>query len=89
MSLQDITYGEGSEPSKDHWLNPIAMATLQAAVGRRDERVTLNNVEYALTYDHLIGRNKTVCIHISRTDGQYAPRGYISVKRIEQFSFED
>lgn len=82
------------EDVKDRdWLNPIAMSTLQKAVKRKDKRVILNGVEFAITY----GIKTTFkasgeireSVKLKRTDGEFAPFGYVPIKTIKEFVFEE
>ena len=74
------------------WMNPISMSQLQAAVKKRAKTVHLNGREYAITYG-INFRSKVMdedreCVKLKRTDGGYAPFGYVSMARIMAFTFE-
>lgn len=72
------------------WLNPISMSKLQRAVKRGDETVELNgtifSIEVVEWWSYYDGTRKSV--KLKRVDGQFAPFGYISLKRILSFDFE-
>jgi hypothetical protein len=73
------------------WLNPIAMSALQRAVKGRSERVVLNGTMFAITYGIMWHSNLLPdfeCIRLDRVDGGLVPFGYISRKRIRNFTFE-
>jgi len=80
-----------ARPDRD-WLNPISMSKLQVAVKTREKTVILNDREFAIEYG-ILGYSKVLnstyeCICLRRVDGELAPFGYLSVKRIEEFTFE-
>lgn len=74
------------------WLNPIAMDRLQTAVKGKKTEVVLDGIKYTITYgyrrDYPVSRERVDSIKLSRVDGGFVPRGYISVKRIMEFQFE-
>jgi hypothetical protein len=73
------------------WLNPNAMVILQEAVKNRRKKVTLNEVNYSLEYG-VFFKSKVLesreSVKITRTDGFFAPFGYVTVKRILDFDYE-
>lgn len=80
------------EPKLPRWLNPIAMDQLQQAVRRKRETVVLDGTRYKIKYG-FTRRSKITdeifeSVHLSREDGVLVPRGYVSVKEIENFRFE-
>ena len=90
---QGIPVGEGKSPVKVDWINPISMSMLQKAVKRKAATVVMNGIEYGITYDLYLdlpasGERREV-VKLKRTDGGYAPFGYVSVSRIKRFQFED
>lgn len=89
MEFQKIESYFDSNPDRD-WLNPISMATLQRAVERSRKTVLLNGVEYSI--ERVMWHSKLVgdypVVKLTRTDGEYVPFGYVSVKRIREFDFE-
>lgn len=90
-----VTYMESifdKSPDKQ-WLNPIAMSNLKRAVQKKKDRVILHGIEYRITYGHILTytalRETVESIHLARTDGQFAPRGYVELRRILNFEFEE
>ena len=75
------------------WLNPIAMDRLQTAVKGKKKEVTLDGIKFNITYgyrrDYPVSRESVDSVHLTRADGGFVPRGYISVKRIMDFKFEE
>ena len=75
-----------------HWLNPIAMSSLKRAVQEKRKVVILNGDEFSIQCDY-VWRSKLVdpyeCVVLRRTDGSGVPFGYVSMKRILAFEFED
>lgn len=74
------------------WLNPIAMSQLQAAVKAKKKEAVLDGTRYSITYG-IQFRSKvldtvTESVKLKRTDGQFVPFGYVSMKRIMEFDFE-
>lgn len=78
---------------RNDWLNPIAMSRLQSAVLKNKDRVTLNGIEFSITYKQIFhfpaSDENRECIKLKRIDGAPAPFGYISMKRIREFKFEE
>jgi hypothetical protein len=74
------------------WLNPIAMDQLQTAVKGKKKEVVLDGVKYMIEYgfrrDYPVSKERIDSIRLTRADGGFVPRGYISVKRIMDFQFE-
>jgi hypothetical protein len=74
------------------WLNPIAMSQLQAAVKAKKKSVTLQSGTFIITYGHMFRSQVldtvTECVHLSPERG-FSPCGYISLKKIKDFKFED
>lgn len=66
------------------WLNPINMQIIQGVIKRNEYKVTLDGIEYHITYRPK-GRD---CVLLKRTDGGFAPGGYIEIPRILHFDFE-
>lgn len=89
MEYQKIESYFDTNPDRD-WLNPISMSTLQKAVENKRENVKLNGVEYSI--ELVTWKSKVIgdypVVKLTRTDGFYAPFGYISLKRIREFDFE-
>lgn len=93
--VETVTETEASvfdnRPDRD-WLNPNSMSALKRAVERKDKRVFLNGREYNITYGiewesyKLTGDRE--CIKLKRVDGEMAPFGYVSLKRIREFEYE-
>jgi len=73
------------------WLNPMTMSALQRAIKGRSERVALNEVMFAITY--IMWHSNLLpdfeCVRLERTDGELVPFGYISMRRIRSFKFEE
>jgi hypothetical protein len=75
------------------WLNPLSMSVLKRAVGRKDKAVVLNGHQFDIEYGHsfpskLVTDHDGACIKLKRSDGSYAPFGYVSLARINRFNFE-
>jgi len=72
------------------WLNPISMSQLQRAVKAQAVTVVLNGTQYDIGYGY---KNKahgpSNLIQLKRSDGNFAPFGYIAIQRIMEFNFED
>jgi hypothetical protein len=68
------------------WLNPISMSKLKRALKRKDKTVVLNGNEYSITHGYKF--LDYACIRLKRTDGIYAPFGYVSIDKILRFEFE-
>lgn len=81
-----------SSRSSERWLNPIAMSHLKVAVLAKKKEVTLNGINYSITYGfHRVGAasgEDLESIRLNRTDGQFVPMGYVSMKKIREFDFE-
>lgn len=77
---------------KYDWLNPIAMSELQKAVRKRAATVVLNgtrfDIEYGILWKYAVTED-TECIKLSRADGGYVPFGYVSMKKILDFDFDN
>lgn len=76
-----------AELSKEDWLNPVAMSSLKTATGKRAKTVVLNGITFSLTYGQMIAGEE--CVKVKRTDGEYVPFGYVNLRRIARFQFED
>jgi len=75
------------------FLDPIAMSHLQRAYKGRKKTVILGGIEYSITYGftgtYPVSGEKRDAIRLNRTDGEMVPMGYVSVKRILAFKFEE
>ena len=74
------------------WLNPIAMSQLQRAVRAKKKKVVLNGDEFDITYGIMFHSKVTDSyeqIKLKRSDGSYAPFGYVRLDKILAFDFED
>lgn len=90
---KDITYTSKSlyRPKETDWLNPIAMRELQIAVRGKKKEVVLNGTKFRIEYGYSWKSEydgEHPLVKVSRMDGAYAPFGYISVKRINEYDFE-
>ena len=74
-----------------NWLNPISMSRLQKAVAEDATEIVLEGIRYSITYGHTINFPASgevrECIKLQRTDGQFVPFGYVSLKKIKEFDF--
>ena len=83
---------ERRQSSRD-WLNPISMSRLQRAYNEKKKEVVLEGIRYNITYG--ISRTSKVTgevmesIKLQRTDGEFVPFAFISVKRIVEFDFAE
>jgi hypothetical protein len=76
------------------WLNPISMDRLQSAVKKKAETVILSDghkyiIKYGYRKTYPVSKETVDSIHLHREDGTIVPRGYIDIKRIMNFRFED
>lgn len=79
------------EKRKD-WLDPIGMSQLQRAVQNRSKIAFIHGREYVLEYGHRheskIAESYDL-VKVKRKDGVMAPFGYVSLKKILEFDFEN
>jgi hypothetical protein len=76
------------------WLNPISMDRLQQAVKKKADTVVLADgnqyiIKYGYRKTYPVSKETVDSIHLHREDGTIVPRGYIDIKRIMNFRFED
>jgi hypothetical protein len=81
-----------SEGKREAWLNPIAMRTLQIAVEAKKKQVVLNEITYNITYgvtweSSYDGKHEG--IKLKRADGVLTPFGYVRLRTIQRFQFEE
>jgi len=89
-SEKQASYLDSKRDKSRDWLNPIAMSSLQRACKNRSNTVILNGVEYSITYGEMFKllSGDRECVKLKRTDGHYAPFGYVSLDKIHRFIFE-
>lgn len=86
-----LVTGEDAFRDTKDWLNPVALSVLKGAVEKRAKRVHLNGIEYTIEYDFDFPseyEEDTKCVRLKRVDGEFAPMGYVSYKRLRKFDFE-
>jgi hypothetical protein len=68
------------------------MSALKRAVEKKAKTVILNGHKFDITYG-IVWKYKlsddTECIKLKRSDGSSAPFGYVSVKKILNFEYEN
>jgi hypothetical protein len=74
------------------WLNPISMSKLQRAVKNSADDVVLDdgiryNITYGITRTSKVTGEVLESVKIERTDGQFVPFAFVSLKRIKEFDF--
>jgi len=81
------------DKSNKGFIDPIGMSKLQRAYKGRQSRVVLGGIEYSIEYGFSrvmpVSGERIDSIRLKRTDGGFIPFGYVAVKRILQFKFED
>jgi hypothetical protein len=89
---KEATVFDATTKTNRDWLNPIAMDSLQRAVKGKKTTVILNGISYQIKYGYRrtypVSKETIESIHLTRTDGELVPRGYVSVKEIMNFQFE-
>lgn len=85
---------DASKTTGRDWLNPISMDRLQQAVKKQADRVVLSDGNtYLITYGYRrtypVSKETVDSIRLHREDGTYVPMGYITMKRIQSFKFEE
>ncbi len=77
-------------PDRD-WLNPNSMSALKRAVEKKAKTVTLNgnkfDIIYGIIWEYKLSDDRE-CIKLKRSDGSFAPFGYVSLKKILDFEYE-
>ena len=75
------------------FLDPIGMSNLQRAYKGRKKEVSIGGIKYSIEYGfsrvYPASGERMESVRLKRVDGEFAPMGYVSVKRILQFKFED
>lgn len=91
-STLDVASAFDSRPDRD-WLNPIAMSALKRAVERKENTVWMNGhemkIEYGFSIKLPVSQEKRETVRLTRKDGNYAPMGYVALKTIADFQFEE
>jgi hypothetical protein len=77
---------------KVEWLNPIAMSQLQRAVKSRKTIVEIDGKKFTIEYGHwfeskITDRYEQVLIRPA--DNSMVPMGYVPIRKILAFDFED
>jgi len=80
------------EDMQKDWLNPVAMSMLKNATDKRAKTVVLNGVQFDLTYGEYfkskLGNDASESVKVKRSDGSFAPFGYVSLARLAKFEFD-
>ena len=91
ITAADAAFIDSTRSSQ--FLNPIAMSQLQRAVREKKKEAVLDGIRYSLSYGHVLNYpasgETSESVRLKRTDGQFVPFGYVSLKRIENFDFEN